>query len=184
MNASVKEESKTNANQLIKQGIARMYDPQPQMSDLEREEYHNRILAKIESGKKLSPQEMAYLRANDTISYQKARRMEQKRQWLENQMKKCRSKQEVRETVEDAIVDVSQKDPDRNAIIATYQDAYQEFRKTSKYRRLPDTRKEAQEEIKYRKKSTSGLDGEEREMLETTPLVEIYDELPQFDTTG
>ena len=153
------------------------------MSEQERERYHQNILAKIESGKKLSSQELAYLRVNDPMAYQKARRMEQKRQWLEQQMKKCKSKQEVREVVENAITHVSEKDPDRDAIIATYQEAYQEFRKTARYRRLPDTRKEAEEEEKQGKRKSQAFEGDSAE-LARTPLSEIYDALPVFDTVG
>ena len=98
MNASVRKEENMNANQVIKEQLARFSDPEPGMSEQERERYHQNILAKIESGKKLSSQELAYLRVNDPMAYQKARRMEQKRQWLEQQMKKCKSKQEVRKT--------------------------------------------------------------------------------------
>jgi hypothetical protein len=161
----------------------RFSDPEPGMSEQERERYHQNILAKIESGKKLSSQELAYLRVNDPMAYQKARRMEQKRQWLEQQMKKCKSKQEVREVVENAITHVSEKDPDRDAIIATYQEAYQEFRKTARYRRLPDTRKEAEEEEKQGKRKSQAFEGDSAE-LARTPLSEIYDALPVFDTVG
>ena len=183
MNASVKKEENINANQVIKEQLTRFSDPEPGMSEQEREKYHQNILAKIESGKKLSSQELAYLRVNDPMAYQKARRMEQKRQWLEQQMKKCKSKQEVREVVENAITHVSEKDPDRDAIIATYQEAYQEFRKTARYRRLPDTRKEAEEEEKQGKRKSQAFEGDPAE-LARTPLSEIYDALPVFDTVG
>lgn len=85
--------------------------------------------------------------------------------------------------VEDAIGHVSEKDPDRDAIIATYQDAYQEFRKTTRYRRLPDTRKEAEEEEKQGKRRLQTLE-EDTEGLARTPLSEVYDALPVFDTVG
>ena len=98
-------------------------------------------------------------------------------------MKKCKSKQEVREVVENAITHVSEKDPDRDAIIATYQEAYQEFRKTARYRRLPDTRKEAEEEEKQGKRKSQAFEGDPAE-LARTPLSEIYDALPVFDTVG
>lgn len=184
MNASVKKEGTIHVNQVIKEQLARFSDPEPGMSEQDREKYHQNILAKIESGKKLSSQELAYLRANDPRAYQKARRMEQKRQWLEQQMKKCKSKQEVREVVGDAITHVSEKDPDRNAIVATYQEAYQEFRKTAKYRRLPDTRKEAEEEEKQGKRKSRIVDDGDFAEIDRTPLSEVYDALPVFDTVG
>ena len=69
MNASVKKEESINANQVIKEQLTRFSDPEPGMSEQEREKYHQNILAKIESGKKLSSQEMAYLRANEPRAY-------------------------------------------------------------------------------------------------------------------
>ena len=93
MDASVNKEEKSSrdVNQVIKEALLKMSDPTPDMSDEERESYHQKILAKLESGQKLTSQELAFLRANDPAAYQKARRMEQKRQWLTEQMKKRRS---------------------------------------------------------------------------------------------
>ena len=108
--------------------------------------------------------------------------MEQKRQWLTEQMKKCKSKQEVSDVVNDAIAHVAEKDPDRDAIIATYREAYKEFRKTPGYCRLPDTRKEAGEEEKRGKKRQHA--GEIDTDSDVTPLVEVYDALPVFDAKG
>ena len=84
--------------------------------------------------------------------------------------------------VNDAIARVSEKDPDRNAIIATDREAYKEFRKTSGYCRLPDTRKEAEEEEKRGKKRLSA--GDVDADSDVTPLVEVYDALPVFDAKG
>ena len=82
MDASVNKEEKSSrdVNQVIKEALLKMSDPTPDMSDEERESYHQKILAKLESGQKLTSQELAFLRANDPASYQKARRIDQKRQ--------------------------------------------------------------------------------------------------------
>ena len=111
MDASVNKEEKStqNINQVIKEALFKMSDPTPDMTDEERESYHRKLLAKLESGQKLTSQELAFLRTNDPAAYQKARRMEQKRQWLTEQMKKCKSKQEVSDVVNDAIAHVSEK---------------------------------------------------------------------------
>lgn len=184
MDASVNKEEKStqNINQVIKEALFKMSDPTPDMTDEERESYHRKLLAKLESGQKLTSQELAFLRTNDPAAYQKARRMEQKRQWLTEQMKKCKSKQEVSDVVSDAIAHVSEKDPDRNAIIATYREAYKEFRKTPGYCRLPDTRKEAEEEEKRGKKRQYA--GDIDSASDVTPLAEVYDALPVFDAKG
>ena len=46
----------------------------------------------------------------------------------------------------------------------SYQEAYQEFRKTARYRRLPDTRKEAEEEGKQGKRKSQAFGGDLRSL--------------------
>ena len=43
MNASVKKEENMNANQVIKEQLIRFSDPEPGMSEQEREKYHQNI---------------------------------------------------------------------------------------------------------------------------------------------
>lgn len=52
MDASVNKEEKSSrdVNQVIKEALLKMSDPTPDMSDEERESYHQKILAKLESG--------------------------------------------------------------------------------------------------------------------------------------
>ncbi len=129
--------------------------------------------------------------------------MKQKREMLEAQMKHCRSKQEVDETVNDAISHISEKDPDKQALIATYREAYKEFRKTTGYKSLPDTKKEAERRRGKGRRllwegnslcemdpwpgtagETYGVDGLCRVGDGATPLDEIYDSMPMLDVIG
>jgi hypothetical protein len=56
MDASVNKEEKStqNINQVIKEALFKMSDPTPDMTDEERESYHRKLLAKLESGQKLT----------------------------------------------------------------------------------------------------------------------------------
>ena len=51
MDASVNKEEKStqNINQVIKEALFKMSDPTPDMTDEERESYHRKLLAKLES---------------------------------------------------------------------------------------------------------------------------------------
>ena len=150
---------------MIKEALFKMSDPTPDMTDEERESYHRKLLAKLESGQKLTSQELAFLRTNDPAAYQKARRMEQKRQWLTEQMKKCKSKQEVSDVVNDAIAHVSEKGSDRNAIIATYREAYKEF-----FAKLPVTADFRIPERKPRRKKNAARNDNMPETLTQTAM--------------
>lgn len=51
--------------------------------------------SKLSSGKKLSAEELAYLREHDPISYQKAKQMEAERENYKRELKQCKTKEEV-----------------------------------------------------------------------------------------
>jgi hypothetical protein len=176
------KQEKLTAGQVIKQELEKLYDPEPDMTEEEQTAYKNKILAKLESGKRLSAKEMDYLRTHDPVAYQKARRLEQKRVMMETKLKQCKSKQEVNEVVGDAIANISDKDPDKQAIINTYQETVKEFKKTQRYVKLPDTKKEAQEQEKYERGKISFQ--EEGWSKDATPLAELYDAMPTLDVVG
>jgi hypothetical protein len=168
--------------QVIKQELETFWDPEPDMTQEEQTAYKNKILAKLEHGKKLSAKEMSYLRAHDPIAYQKARRLEQKRQMLETRLKQCKSKQEAEEAVGETIANISDKDPDKEALINTCQETFREFKKSHQYAELPDTKKEAQEQDK---RGRYGNPFRQEEWSDdSTPLDELYEAMPTLDITG
>lgn len=203
---AVENQEPLTVNQVIKKELEKLYDPEPDMTQEEHEAYHKKLLAKIESGKKLTVKEMNYLRMHDPAAYQKARRMEQKREKLKTQMKHCKSKQEVAEVVSDAISHISEKDPDKEAIIATYKEAFKEFKKTPKYNSLPDTKREAEAKELHGKRKKLYLEGKGFSEIDmwfldmddekygedglrrvddgATPLSEVYDAMPSLDITS
>lgn len=70
------------------------------MSQLDRLQQDNNpskqlIYNKLYSGKKLSAEELAYLRENDPAAYQKAKEIEEEKIRYERELKKCRTKEDV-----------------------------------------------------------------------------------------
>lgn len=67
----------------------------------------NRIKQKLLSGKKISDEEMAFLRANAPKLYKKAKAAEDAREDLKEELKKAKSKEEAREAMTRAMVKAS-----------------------------------------------------------------------------
>lgn len=65
------------------------------------------IKSKLMSGKKLSNEEMAYLRENDAELYKKAKHAEEKREELKSELKGAKSKKEARQILNRAMVEAS-----------------------------------------------------------------------------
>lgn len=113
-----------------------------------KEDYQRRIYAKVQAGKELTADEMSYLARNNPTLYQKALRAQMMRRALEKSLKSCSSKEEAQDVFSIAVGSISEKDPDREIIIAALRDAYKEFTKSKEYGMLPETRKEAEEDGK------------------------------------
>lgn len=110
-----------------------------------KEQYEQRISAKLRLGKKLTADEMDYLAKNNPVMYQKALRAQMMRKALEERLKACTSKQEAESVYANAMSSISENDPDREILTAALSDAYQEFCQTQKYKKLPQTQEEAEE---------------------------------------
>lgn len=117
-------------------------DPTAGLSDEQKKAYEERIMQKLKSGKKLSAEEMNYLRAKNPQLYAQAARVQAMRENLENQLKNCRSKEEVENVYGMAMSMVGEDDPMREAIVAAYDDVTKEFKKTEKYQSLPEKEEE------------------------------------------
>lgn len=112
----------------------------------EKEKYEERIYQKVNAGKRLTSKEMEYLRTSNPELYLKAVRIQMKRDAVENKLHNCKSKEEVEDIISFELGLVSEKDPDREAIINAVQDVKTEFKKTDKYAMLPEKRKEEEEQ--------------------------------------
>lgn len=135
-------------------------------SEEDKEKYEARIYAKLRAGKELTPAELSYLAKNNPILYAKALRAHLMRKALENRLQACRSKQEAETVYQTAVNSISDKDPDKEMIIAALTDAYGEFRKSDEYKRLPE---KAEEEG-----SSEAAQGAVRHVFNTDGYQETY----------
>lgn len=198
---------KLSARELWKNELKSIYDPGEDMTEEEHAVYQKKLMAKLKSGKKLTAQEMNYLRVHDPAAYRMARRIEYKRLKLEQKLKHCQSKEEAEEVYNQAVGSVSEEDPDKEALLNTYRVSYEEFKKTMEYASLPETKREAKAERLHGKKKKAYLEGKDLDERnrwfeipeegneitsdslvkleeEAVPLDELLDSMPVMDITG
>lgn len=113
-------------------------DPTAGMTDAQRERFIKELYAKIQSGRKLTPDEMQYLRRYDPVTYLKVARIQAQREALEKRLKSCNSKEEAQEVYTDAVTRIPEDDPARKELVAAYDRAYEEFKESGDYRALPN----------------------------------------------
>lgn len=129
----------------IQSGIMEFLDPTAGLSEEDKQAYESKILQKLRSGKKLTSEEMNYLRVKNPSMYAQAARVQAMRENLKNQLESCRSKEEVEKVYGDAVSFVGDKDPMKEAIIAAYDDVTKEFKKTDQYQALPQKEENAED---------------------------------------
>ena len=117
-------------------------------SDEEKGKRLGSIQAKLRVGKKLTSEEMDYLRANDPEAYMHALRIQQARRSLEESLGHAKSKQEAQEIISSAVSGITKDDPDREAMIAAVSDVADKFMKSAEYNKLPATDDEAKKKQK------------------------------------
>ncbi len=123
--------------------LSELLSPACGMTEEEKAEWLQEIRAKLKSGKRLTAEEMQFLKEQDPALYQQAARVQIMRDSFEARLKHCSSKEDVTNAYCDAVGIVSDDDPMKECIIAAYDDAVREFRETGAYKSLPDTEKEA-----------------------------------------
>lgn len=129
----------------ITQNISELLSPACGMTEEEKSSYLAKIMAKLKSGKRLTAEEMRFLQAEDPQLYQQAARVQTMRDSLEARLSSCSSKEEAETIYADALSHVGDDDPMKEYIVAAYDDAMKEFRKSDGYQSLPDTEKDAAE---------------------------------------
>ena len=139
-NKSVSDALRMISNQIRKTNKAQ--------SDEEKGKRLGAIQAKLRAGKKLTSEEMDYLRANDPEAYMHALRIQQARKSLEESLKHAKSKQEAQEIISSAVSGITKDDPDREAMIAAVSDVADKFMKSADYNKLPTTDDEAKKKQK------------------------------------
>ncbi|MCR4604963.1 MAG: hypothetical protein K5639_03085 [Eubacterium sp.] len=97
------------------------------------------IQGKLEAGKKLSSKEETYLMRTNPIMFAQYRRIQTERHSVEIRIRMAKTKQQVTAIADSAIAGIKKDDPMREYIIAAINDAVNEFKKTDKYKKLPET---------------------------------------------
>lgn len=117
-------------------------DPTAGMTDEQKERFIKKLYVKIQSGKKLTPDEMQYLRQYDPVTYMKVARVQAQREAFETQLNNCKSKEEAQDLYLDKVSRISEYDPARQELRAAYDDAFDEYKKSGDYKSLPNTEEE------------------------------------------
>lgn len=180
-----KEEQKkiTTVNELAEYVLAKSVGCED-LSDEEKEKMDARIMAKLKAGKKLSQKEMEYLRRTNPMMYAQAMRIQKMAEAVEEQLKHARSKEEANRIVSSAISGISKNDPYKEYIVAAINRVSTEFHKSGAYSKLPNTI----EDVKKKGAHTNNVefsDGEENDedefdLMNWSPLTEVYDSMPTF----
>lgn len=161
-----------------------------EMSEEEKQKMYARIRAKLKAGKKLTSKELEFLRKNDPIMYQRALRIQKMAENVKNQLKQAKSKQQANMIISQSMGGISDKDPDKEYMVAAINRIATEFRKSGAYSRLPATDEEAMKKGKKVKVSDKdfGDDSDDNsdndsdiDLFNWTPLQEIIDSLPKFN---
>lgn len=127
----------------ITEKIKDMLDPVSGMTDEQKSAYDRKVMNKVYSGKKLTSEELRYIKIHYPAMYIYVQRVQIQRQALEERMKHCHSKQEVQSVYSDAMLHISDKDPAKMLLCAAYDDVLKEFKKTSEYEELPEKEEES-----------------------------------------
>ena len=164
----------------IQSELMEYLDPTAGLSEEEKKAYEEKIMQKLRSGKKLTAEELNYLRAKNPQLYVQAARVQAMRENLKNQLENCKSKEEVEKVYGDFTSMISKDDPMKEALVAAYDDEMKEFKKTDKYQALPAK----EEDAKKGRKDAAFIDtGEEEQAcldLENEKNPEVMTEISKF----
>lgn len=168
-------------NEIWQTAIEALLDLASKMDAEQEKKYMQRIEAKLKSGKKLTTDELNYLKIHNYSLYLIAMRIQNAKERLENQLKNCKSKEEVNDVVSIAL-SIGDKDPDKEYMMAALNETIQKFRQNNQYARLPE-RSHAHGDKKKKHVLAIGRKKEdEKEQLKNyTPIQELLDTLPTFN---
>ena len=118
----------------------------------------------------LSVEELNYLRIHNPELYRSAMRVKTAKQQLKEQLRHCKSKQEANTLIVRAISRISDKDPDKTYLTAGLRKVAEEFKKSFRYARLPETN-DWKKDKKKQDKNSSDMFGSLLQMLTPEPLL-------------
>lgn len=140
--------------EIWRETIAIMEEALVKVPEEKRAAYEQKIRQKMEAGKKLSGEEMNYLRVYQPELYQSALRVENARKVLRTKLQSCKSKEEVDNvvSVQTEVLRAMEGDPDKEYMAAMVRHEVDAFKKSKAYARLP---RSIQEGKKKKKAPTS-----------------------------
>lgn len=129
---------KSNA-EIWRETIAMMEESLVKVPEEKRAAYEQKIRQKMQSGKKLSGEELNYLRIYQPDLYRSALRVENARTVLRTKLKNCKSKEEVDNvvSVQNEVLKAMDGDPDKEYMAAMVRHEVDTFKKSTAYARLP-----------------------------------------------
>lgn len=150
------ESARNRAARLFKEGISQMEDSL-MVPEEERASFEQKIRMKLKTGRPLSAKELNYLRIHNPEMYRSAMRIEMSRKILKNQLKGCKSKEDVQRVVSNqlSVLRSMEGDPDREYMMAMVQREIEKFKKSAAYARLPETEEGKNGGKKHKKKTGS-----------------------------
>ena len=134
-----KAEGRQTKADIWKEVLETIIDPTSGMDEQERADYEQKIIQKLKSGRRLSPEELDYLRIHNPEMYKIAVRVETERKGLKTKLHNCKSKEEVQQviSIQMEILKAMKGNPAQEYMMAMVKKEVQDFKKTSEYARLP-----------------------------------------------
>ena len=182
-NTKKDEPKKITSTKELAQYIIESGNDVEKMSEEDRAKMDARIMAKLESGKKLSQKELDYLRKTNPIMYAHAMRVQRMAEAIEEQLKHAKSKEEADSIISASLSGISKNDPDREYIYAAVNRISTEFHKSGAYEKLPNTVEEGDKKNRESGDVFSDAEDEDDEGFDLknwSPLTEVYDSMPTF----
>ena len=149
---------------------AGLLNPTENMDEEKCKKYEQKIMAKLKSGKRLTSQELSFLRKYNPKLYEIAMRVEQERQALRSRLKSCKSKEEVEQVVSGQMEVIRAMkeagDPAAEYMTAMVEHEVKTLRESSAYAKLPDTMEEVRRKKKQQTKEKDPFEEKDREEAE------------------
>ena len=132
---------------LYRQFIRGLTNDIADMTETERQNYEQKVFAKVKSGKRLTSEELGYLRKYNPELYKVAVRVENARKALRTQLANCKSKEEVQDVFAARVqgLQMMKDDMTREAMAAMIDRERCAFQKSRKYVELPAKKEELRE---------------------------------------
>lgn len=187
--------SSKNSNQSISQQVAntirKVQEDSNNSNKQSDEKMEAKIRAKINSGKKLTSKEEAYLKEHNPELYMQYLRIRKMAQCLEDRLKHAKSKEEVNDIIFQTFNSISDKDEYKDAIINALNEVVKDFQHSDAFQKLPATNEDASN---HKKSNNPNLNDDTTSQSESSvdvfdpmtwsPLQDVIDSMPTFDMSS